>query len=61
MKTFTTLAEKLYQRHQQESDTQYASQRFSWVNNIHKYGLYDMPILGWYILSNVQIISFQLS
>ncbi|KAL5256451.1 hypothetical protein ACHWQZ_G011630 [Mnemiopsis leidyi] len=46
MKTFTTLAEKLYQRHQQEADTQYASQRFSWVNNIHKYGLYDMPILG---------------
>lgn len=46
LKTFTTLAEKLHRRHQQEADTQYATQRFSWVNNIHKYGLYDMPILG---------------
>jgi len=46
MKNFDELADKLYKRHKQEADTQYTSHRFSWVNNIHKYGLYDMPILG---------------
>ena len=46
MKKFSELSEVMHKRHQQEADSQYAAQRFTWVNNIHQNGLYDMPILG---------------
>lgn len=36
----------MHKRQKQESDTQYSNQSFRWINDIHKYGLYDMPILG---------------
>ena len=47
MTKFSELSEVMFKRHEQEADTMYATQRFTWVNNIHKHGLYDMPILGW--------------